>query len=143
MSIIAYQESPIELKIWNFHGLPTEIIGFGKTKNTISVKLDKPLIFKGLMKKSKDEYGSIEVNGKTNYVFFRVLGTESIYHSKVNPWSIPQNFAPAQSILINNKFTNSDFFSIKKNNQVHFKTCLLYTSPSPRDQRGSRMPSSA
>ena len=25
----------------------------------------------------------------------------------------------------------------------HIKTCLLYTSPSPRDQRGSRMPSSA
>ena len=23
------------------------------------------------------------------------------------------------------------------------ETCLLYTSPSPRDQRGSRMPSSA
>ena len=26
---------------------------------------------------------------------------------------------------------------------VLFVTCLLYTSPSPRDQRGSRMPSSA
>ena len=26
---------------------------------------------------------------------------------------------------------------------VKFETCLLYTSPSPRDQRGSRMPSSA
>ena len=25
----------------------------------------------------------------------------------------------------------------------HYQTCLLYTSPSPRDQRGSRMPSSA
>ena len=25
----------------------------------------------------------------------------------------------------------------------HIDTCLLYTSPSPRDQRGSRMPSSA
>ena len=25
----------------------------------------------------------------------------------------------------------------------HAKCCLLYTSPSPRDQRGSRMPSSA
>ena len=25
----------------------------------------------------------------------------------------------------------------------HFQPCLLYTSPSPRDQRGSRMPSSA
>ena len=26
---------------------------------------------------------------------------------------------------------------------IHAYTCLLYTSPSPRDQRGSRMPSSA
>ena len=26
---------------------------------------------------------------------------------------------------------------------LHMNTCLLYTSPSPRDQRGSRMPSSA
>ena len=26
---------------------------------------------------------------------------------------------------------------------VRYKACLLYTSPSPRDQRGSRMPSSA
>ena len=26
---------------------------------------------------------------------------------------------------------------------VQVKACLLYTSPSPRDQRGSRMPSSA
>ena len=25
----------------------------------------------------------------------------------------------------------------------HYQICLLYTSPSPRDQRGSRMPSSA
>ena len=28
-------------------------------------------------------------------------------------------------------------------NDVLYKACLLYTSPSPRDQRGSRMPSSA
>ena len=27
--------------------------------------------------------------------------------------------------------------------EQHILTCLLYTSPSPRDQRGSRMPSSA
>ena len=27
--------------------------------------------------------------------------------------------------------------------EKHFASCLLYTSPSPRDQRGSRMPSSA
>ena len=33
-----------------------------------------------------------------------------------------------------------DLYSIL--NEI-YHTCLLYTSPSPRDQRGSRMPSSA
>ena len=31
----------------------------------------------------------------------------------------------------------------RKANRSLFISCLLYTSPSPRDQRGSRMPSSA
>ena len=38
--------------------------------------------------------------------------------------------------------------SLQNNNRIlkigiTLETCLLYTSPSPRDQRGSRMPSSA
>ena len=31
----------------------------------------------------------------------------------------------------------------KDHDFISINTCLLYTSPSPRDQRGSRMPSSA
>ena len=37
-------------------------------------------------------------------------------------------------------------YTIQVRQQVsaeHYEFCLLYTSPSPRDQRGSRMPSSA
>ena len=33
--------------------------------------------------------------------------------------------------------------SVESGIAVQVTTCLLYTSPSPRDQRGSRMPSSA
>ena len=41
--------------------------------------------------------------------------------------------------------SNEDFQKDKRQitKYVEFKDCLLYTSPSPRDQRGSRMPSSA
>ena len=35
------------------------------------------------------------------------------------------------------------FVNMKTRRAVSRKYCLLYTSPSPRDQRGSRMPSSA
>ena len=34
-------------------------------------------------------------------------------------------------------------FKVLRNDIAHLQSCLLYTSPSPRDQRGSRMPSSA
>ena len=32
---------------------------------------------------------------------------------------------------------------IEKESPIHISNCLLYTSPSPRDKRQSRMPSSA
>ena len=34
-------------------------------------------------------------------------------------------------------------YEVKISSQEKLQTCLLYTSPSPRDQRGPRMPSSA
>ena len=42
-------------------------------------------------------------------------------------------------------WANAPWFSVeglRDIGELH-NTCLLYTSPSPRDQRGSRMPSSA
>ena len=38
---------------------------------------------------------------------------------------------------------NSHWHRITKTETLHFYSCLLYTSPSPRDKRQSRMPSSA
>ena len=45
--------------------------------------------------------------------------------------------------LIQNKlFESNKYYPIYGSSELE-KDCLLYTSPSPRDQRGSRMPSSA
>ena len=41
------------------------------------------------------------------------------------------------------EFVRDFVFPMFRANTVYEGTCLLYTSPSPRDQRGSRMPSSA
>ena len=38
---------------------------------------------------------------------------------------------------------NENYYTQDRKINVDTDTCLLYTSPSPRDQRGSRMPSSA
>ena len=40
-------------------------------------------------------------------------------------------------------FNGKIFDRLKDKGRLNNAICLLYTSPSPRDQRGSRMPSSA
>ena len=55
-------------------------------------------------------------------------------HFNVDHWKkIPKT---EESIM---GLKGTDFF----NTLEPYKTCLLYTSPSPRDQRGPHMPSSA
>ena len=45
-------------------------------------------------------------------------------------------------VAVENRFPHPIYQKIISRT-TRYKACLLYTSPSPRDQRGSRMPSSA
>ena len=38
---------------------------------------------------------------------------------------------------------NTTYYAIVNRDEAEWETCLLYTSPSPRDRQKSRMPSSA
>ena len=54
----------------------------------------------------------------------------------------PDYLILASRIAINNHHKNNKITFTELCNKL-YKTCLLYTSPSPRDKRQSRMPSSA
>ena len=56
--------------------------------------------------------------------------------------TIPDYTYSVQQLKINeNTYVQNEF--MKQNNFQWLKSCLLYTSPSPRDPVSSRMPSSA
>ena len=91
--------------------------------------------------------GTIHILDKKNPLKFT---NTSFYHSPF----LPKKHNHVEFVFDNLKVIYNDprrfgFFEIIKNHQdleKRFKSmgpCLLYTSPSPRDQRGSRMPSSA
>ena len=69
---------------------------------------------------------------------------ESIFQTSVR-LGIPEKFNGMEAVLKNPIYATAlglvgfGFDQIKQG----YTFCLLYTSPSPRDQRGSRMPSSA
>ena len=81
---------------------------------------------------------TVTVNSDSDLAF---KGTSYLYGSLGNQRSLPipygttQQFADAQ---INNAPRRG-----YETGEIRYNTCLLYTSPSPRDVRSSRMPSSA
>ena len=52
-------------------------------------------------------------------------------------------FLPEEAALGGSSYVVQEVQELAALNRQHLTACLLYTSPSPRDQRGSRMPSSA
>ena len=77
------------------------------------------------------------------------ISPETIYRGN-SAWekSLPQITKLTKSPLIlgrgiqTNNLRNNIFNDLK-NQKLNVNSCLLYTSPSPRDSRKSRMPSSA
>ena len=69
----------------------------------------------------------------------------SLYH--LTPSFYPTNVSGDKDPVLENEVTESilgPFYNGRSGRPfVQFTTCLLYTSPSPRDKRQSRMPSSA
>ena len=78
----------------------------------------------------------------------KIVFGQGISQSDLNAFRSANDFV-IEVISSGERITLSSYFESQVNEieQIEFfdgsSICLLYTSPSPRDQRGSRMPSSA
>ena len=87
------------------------------------------------------------VQGYTRNTMASTEGSEPAMGSKsqkagLSPdWSLQLDSMKLESLVIADQHAAVNTFPGLVHTARH--TCLLYTSPSPRDQRGSRMPSSA
>ena len=94
-------------------------------------------IYSEIVRKSSNDFRSLivqnSVKGKGYIDSDNTLVNEAFDMSGKNFVSIADLESSLQRIIF------PEYFSV----QEQFNICLLYTSPSPRDQRGSRMPSSA
>ena len=86
--------------------------------------------------------GSSRDMGLDQIVASNLIGTEYIV-IRGNGTNAMENVMVVATVDNTEIFVNGAAASIVTINAGEYYVCLLYTSPSPRDQRGSRMPSSA
>ena len=90
----------------------------------------KQAVWEGLISEMTQDRASLEALG---------LGSTDELESNPAALELAQRYAKLDAETTSYK---SQIDQLKRERQ-NLETCLLYTSPSPRDQRGSRMPSSA
>ena len=91
------------------------------------VRVAEPIVAMGC-------FHRVETNGG-GFEQINLLYGQNPNHS-VREWTTPFNKAGIQTQMLERGLNGIRMSPVPKD-------CLLYTSPSPRDQRGSRMPSSA
>ena len=84
------------------------------------------------------------VEGQEINLYLRTLQNQFIeilkLYPDLEPAKIKQKLDKFNGLTVDRQIAESTLIDFA---DQYIKTCLLYTSPSPRDQRGSRMPSSA
>ena len=87
----------------------------------------------------------VNVRGSGDNAFVTIRGVSS-FNSTNTPLYVIDGNAVGNEYSRANSIVNPqdiDYVRVLKGPDAAIYGCLLYTSPSPRDQRGSRMPSSA
>ena len=73
----------------------------------------------------------------------KLVDDESNKELNLKCLDVAKRLLSSKGALLIKAFNNNTFKSVRSEFESYFETCLLYTSPSPRDYAASRMPSSA
>ena len=144
-------------------GKPVYVTHIDPINNTVTLGDEKDLLRNGVLVKqintmkynsipnSQEIVAMVRYNDRGTIGETEIRGEDVYVHFSANVRGI----APGQSAvfyegsdvlgggIISQGYNNSRFFRLFYTKTIHNVYCLLCTSPSPRDQRGSRMPSSA
>lgn len=105
-------EDSLQLAVFNHHVLSLEVIGWGRTIHRISDTLAQPLF---LHAKGGDPIREFTLNlpSSARYLYFRVPGLDSIYHSRIFAWSPESQQTPEQDLFANLSLETNDLYALE------------------------------
>ena len=65
-------------------------------------------------------YSKLDVRRSDNFLFFKVLGVDSVFHSSILDWAAPEDFTPPQDLSSDNKLVSNDVYNVSEG-MVYFK----------------------
>lgn len=123
------------IKVGSIHSLPIEIVGAGFQNQKIDYYLDSVCILPAFITspfyennstqriknvpntnqliRYQIEYQSIRVPQNAKFLFFKVLGDQNIYHSKISNWKAPEYKTNLPSLPKDLTLTNNKWYTVQ------------------------------
>lgn len=137
------------LFVANSHTLPLEIIGYGPSATRMVQSLDKPVLLPGrtpreflrrlqrdtllrdfnqvryleeaaLQRQTAQLYETLRVGAGAQYLFFRLPGIDSVFHSRIGNWPLPEGLSARQQLMAGGTLLPSDCYEVV-GKEVRFK----------------------
>ncbi len=119
------EEGRSELSVGNVHGLPLQIIGAGQKMKQIDQVFTIPFFIPAYAMNAPIQYQTIPIKGDYSYLFYKVVGIDSVFSSKIQPWQAADGarISTRQSLFSDIKLENNAMYSIdNQRNIIYFKS---------------------
>jgi hypothetical protein len=103
------------LKITNTHPFPIEIIGYGRKVSEMVHELSEPVFVFSNPQRDIPQYVDMQVPDKSNHLFYRVAGVDSIYTTAIVDWPVASGMIPRQ-MMFRDSLKSNDVFEVSGNN---------------------------
>jgi len=116
--------------ICNRHCTAIEIIGLTEEKNKNYKLINQLLIIPSTKNTHLPNFSkTLRINKKDKYLVYKVLGMDSVYYSKINPWPVPEFSILEDSLKPNISFTDSNYLFDQENKKIIFSGSCIVEKP--------------
>jgi len=118
------------IAICNRHCTAIEIIGEAVKENKKYYLLENPIIISCTKNTHLPDFSKkLKINPKTKYLAYKVLGLDSVYFSRINPWPVPEFSVFNNKNTSNLEDADKPFHYDKKNRRIVFSGKNLIKEP--------------
>jgi hypothetical protein len=110
-------------RMYNYHCLPVVLMGVGKTAEKIDAPFDEEKLLDAYDSGFPAEYVDVYSEDKGKFVFFKIPGIDSLFHSEILPWQEPTGLTPEQELFENLKIESNELYEVNlTEKRITFKT---------------------
>jgi hypothetical protein len=108
-----YSNGKVNIKVTNFHGLPVQICGFGTLSTELRDTINNQPLLNTNLSGLPPKYSDVSAKRDVAYLFYKLPGIDSLFHSELSFWNAPEASVPSQELFKNKTIRSNSMYDVR------------------------------